>query len=399
MGTKCSRDRLPTNSSCLFPKSALTVVLAGCFCGLILLPCARGQEGVAGDNPVASTPKQVQRADAKAVKNEALIRVQAKLVTAPVTVINSNGDFVLDLKKKDFEVLDNDVHQHIEQISLDLQTLAAVIVVETNSTSGPLLDEVRPLGSVFSGLMLGPEGKAGVVTYGDQIRVVQDFTQDSAKLESALRGLEARGSSIHLDDALARAISLLENRPKGERRIIVVLSDGHDLGSETGKEEVVKTAVNAGITIYGVGFSPSRALLGRQAKAPEITAMDASMARPVPPGSALTPTAEMNTYDVPTLPVVPLLLATSETVRSPIAKSVLEFYADRTGGVCYSHWSKKAVQNELNRIANEIQSQYEIAYVPHTPSENGFHRIQVNVDRSGVKVRTRAGYFAGGTNP
>jgi len=119
----------------------------------------------------------------------------------------------------------------------------------------------------------------------------------------------------------------------------------------------------------------------------------------VPPGSALTPTAEMNTYDVPTLPVVPLLLATSEMVRSPIAKSVLEFYADRTGGVCYSHWSKKAVQNDLNRIANEIQSQYEIAYVPHTPSENGFHRIQVNVDRSGVKVRTRAGYFAGGTNP
>jgi hypothetical protein len=305
------------NSSCLLPKSALTVMLAACFLGLILFPCARAEEGVAGDNLVASKPKQEQPVDAKLVKTKALIRVQAKLVTAPVTVINSNGGFVFDLKEKDFEVLDNDVRQHIEQISLDLQTLAAVVVVETNSTSGPLLDEVRPLGSVFSGLMLGPEGEAGVVTYGDQIRVVQDFTQDSAKLESALRGLEARGSSIHLNDALARAISLLENRPKGERRIIVVFSDGHDLGSETGKEEVVKTAVNAGITIYGVGFSPSRALLGRQAKAPEITAMDASMAWPVPPGSALTPTAEMNTYDVPTLPVVPLLLATSEMVRSP----------------------------------------------------------------------------------
>ena len=107
----------------------------------------------------------------------------------------------------------------------------------------------------------------------------------------------------------------------------------------------------------------------------------------------------MNTYDVPTLPVVPLLLATGEMVRSTIAESALGFYAGRTGGVCYSHWSKKAVQNELNKIANEIQSQYEIAYVPYTPSENGFHRIQVHVDRSGVKVRTRAGYFAGDTNP
>src|SRR5208283_3128234 len=116
---------------------------------------------------------------------------------------------------------------------------------------------------------------------------------------------------------------------------IVVFSDGHDLGSETRKEEVAQRAVNAGITIYGVGFSPSRALLGRQAKAPEITAMDASMARPVPPGSALTPTTEMNTYDVPTLPVVPLLLAMGGMVRSKIAKSSLEFYAAGTGGVCY----------------------------------------------------------------
>ena len=130
-----------------------------------------------------------------------------------------------------------------------------------------------------------------------------------------------------------------------------------------------------------------------------MTAMDASGARPGPPGSVPTQTTEMNTYDVPTLPVVPLLLATGEMVRSVVAKSALEFYAGYTGGVCYSHWSKKVVQDELNRIANEIHSQYEIAYVPHAPSQNGFHRIEVNVDRSGVKVRTRAGYFMGGTNP
>jgi VWFA-related protein len=390
---------MAVNSASAFLKSSLTVVLAGCLGSLILFPSARAQEGVAGDNPVVSKPKQEQPADANSVKNEPKIRVQANLVTAPVTVINSNGDFVFDLEEKDFEVLDNDVRQHIDQFSLELHTLAAVIVVETNSTSGPLLDEVRPLGPVFSGLLLGPQGGAGVVTYGDQVRVVQDFTQDSDKLESALRGLEARGSSAHLNDALARAIAMLENQPKEDRRVIVVFSDGHDLGSETRKEEVVQRALNAGITIYGLGFNPARALLGRPAKAPEVTAMDASGARPGPPGSVPTTTTEMNTYDVPELPVVPLLLATGEMVRSIVAKDALEFYAGYTGGVYYSHWSKKAVQDELNRIADEIHSQYEIAYVPHAPSQNGFHRIEVHVDRSGVKVRTRAGYFSGSTNP
>jgi len=212
---------MPMNSTSAFLKSALTLVLAGGFCGLSLFPSARAQEGVAGDNPVVSKPKQEPPADTKSSKNEPQIRVTVNLVTAPVTVINSKGDFVFDLEEKDFEILDNGVRQRIEQFSLEQHKLLAVIVVEANSTSEPLLGEIRPLGPVFSSLMLGPQGEAAVVTYGAQIRVVQDLTQDSNELESALRGLEARGSSAQLNDALARAISLLESQPKEDRRVII----------------------------------------------------------------------------------------------------------------------------------------------------------------------------------
>jgi VWFA-related protein len=390
---------MPVNSTSGFLKSALTFVLTAGFCGLLLSPSARAQEGVAGDNPLAPKPKQDLPADAKPSKIEPQIRVTSNFVTTPVTVINSKGDFVFDLQQKDFEILDNGVSQRIEQFSLEQHKLEAVIVVEANSTSEPLLGEVRPLGPVFSSLMLGPQGEAAVVTYGDQIRVVQDLTQDSAELETALRGLEARGSSANLNDALARAVSLLESQPKEHRRVIVVFSDGHDLGGQTHKEEVVQRAVNAGITIYGLGFSPGRALLARQPKAPPPDPLNDNVARPLPPGIAPTPANEEQQYDMPTLPIVPLILASGEMIRSAVAKSALEFYAGYTGGVCYGHWSTKGVQDELNRIPDEIQSQYEIAYVPHAPSENGFHRIEVHVDRSGVKVRAKAGYFLGGTNP
>jgi VWFA-related protein len=382
-----------------FLKSALTVVLAGGLCGLILFPSARAQEGVAGDNPVVSRPKQEPPADLKSSTTEPRIRVQANIVTAPVTVIDSKGDYVFDLQERDFKVLDNGVPQHIEQFSLEQRPLAAVIVVEANSTSAPLLDEVRPLGPVFSSLMLGPQGEAAVVTYGEQIRDVQDFTQKSEELESALRRLEAQSGSVHLNDALAHAIALLENQPKESRRIIVAFSDGHDLGSKTSKEEVVQRAVNAGITIYGLGFSPARALLARQAKAPQPNPLVVTMGLPAPPNTAPTPSNVENTYEVPQLPIVPIILESGEVIHSAVAKNALEFYAGYTGGVCYASWSKKPLQDELNRIASEIQSQYEIAYVPHAPSVNGFHRIEVRVDRGGVKVRTRAGYFLGGTNP
>ena len=83
----------------------------------------------------------------------------------------------------------------------------------------------------------------------------------------------------------------------------------------------------------------------------------------------------------------------SKGVRSTLASSLLEFYAGYTGGVFHSHWSKTALQEQLSKIASEVHSQYELAYVPDTLSQTGFHRIEVQVKRPGVKVRTRAGYF------
>jgi VWFA-related protein len=389
-------ERMDMNRACAFRKLALPAVFASSI--LVFGLPARAQEGSTGQNPPATS--EHESTPAKPAENEPRIRVQANIVTAPVTVINSKGEYVFDLQKKDFDVLDNGVRQRIEQFSLEQRPLAAVIVVEANSTSEPLLGEVRPLGPVFSNLMLGPQGVAAVVTYGDQIREVQDFTQNGDELESALRRIEARGGSDHLNDALTQAIALLETQPKDSRRIIVAFSDGHDVGSKTRKEEVVQRALDGDITIYGLGFSPARAALAKQPKAPaHQDPLATNMALPVPPNMPPTASTIENTYDVPTLPVVPLVLAGGEMIRSVVARSALEFYAGYSGGLSYGAWTKKPLQDELNKIAEEIQSQYEIAYVPHAPGANGFHRIEVHVDRSDVRVRTKAGYFLGGTAP
>jgi VWFA-related protein len=72
---------------------------------------------------------------------------------------------------------------------------------------------------------------------------------------------------------------------------------------------------------------------------------------------------------------------------------VLEFYAGYTGGAFFGHTKKKTLEDQLSRMAAEINSQYELAYVPGALNQPGFHRIEVQVRRPGVKVRARAGYF------
>ena len=146
------------------------------------------------------------------------------------------------------------------------------------------------------------------------------------------------------------------------------------------------------MTIYGLGFNPAEALLLQKPQPQPDNPLDTNVTRPLPPGTVPTPTNSANVYGTP-IPVVPILIATGQMIRSALASSLLEFYAGYTGGVFESHWSKTALQEQLSKIASEIHSQYELAYVPDTLSQSGFHRIEVQVKRPGVKVRTRAGYF------
>jgi VWFA-related protein len=370
-------------------------VLAAAFAvflgGFGLTSVARAQGGVAGDNPVIRGEKKTPPPDNSDLK-QAPIRVTTTLVSTPVTVLDHYGNYVYDLQKRDFHVYDNGVPQRIERFGLEQQPLVAVIVVQTNEKVSKLLDLVHPLGSIFSSLMLGPSGQAAVLTYGNGVNQVLDFTSDSDQLESALRGLKTFGTSSHLNDAMALALSMLEKRPKGERRIIVAFSDGVDFGSQTGSGTIVHRAVNDEVTIYGLGFTPGRELWGQPPKAPTPGPMDNNVTLPLPPNTPRTPTNMGQVYSTP-IPIVPIILAGGEMVRSVLAKNLMEFYAGYSGGVFYSHWTKKNLQESLDHIASEIHSQYELAYIPDTLNQVGFHRIEVQVEMPGVKVRTRAGYF------
>ncbi|MBI1983178.1 MAG: hypothetical protein HYS61_03155, partial [Acidobacteria bacterium] len=120
--------------------------------------------------------------------------------------------------------------------------------------------------------------------------------------------------------------------------------------------------------------------------------LNTNVTRPTPPGTAPTPSRSEGTYSAP-IPVVDILAGTGKIIQSAVASSVLEFYAGYTGGAFFSHWKKTTLEEQLSRVAAEINSQYELAYLPGRLNQAGFHRIEVQVRRPGVKVRARAGYF------
>jgi VWFA-related protein len=80
-------------------------------------------------------------------------------------------------------------------------------------------------------------------------------------------------------------------------------------------------------------------------------------------------------------------------LTNPLQGSFLERIAQDTGGLAIADTND--LGRGLGRVVEELGQYYEVVYVPPNPVPDGrFRRIEAKVSRPGVRVRTRAGYFA-----
>ena len=77
------------------------------------------------------------------------------------------------------------------------------------------------------------------------------------------------------------------------------------------------------------------------------------------------------------------------------APGILQKFADVTGGRAIFVDRADQLTKVYGQIADELQSQYTLAYTSRTGSRDGkWHNITVQVDRTNAAARTRAGYLA-----
>ena len=321
------------------------------------------------------------------------IRVQVALVRAPVTVTNSKGDPVLDLQQKDFHVFDDGAEQKIEALDLGGEMLSAVLVFETSSRVAPLLPGIQKSAIVFTQTVVGPSGEAAILSYDDSINQVLPFSTDNDKIEKAISHLQPGNSGARLYDALSTAVGLLRGRPNGERRAIVVVGESSDSGSEAKLGRVLRDAQLANIVIYTVGLSKVSADLRSEPSqtGPSPATPPGTFGGPSFPGQPQTPDSQQQ-YGAN---IEPLVEWAVRNITAIIKERPLELAATATGGAYESTFREGKIENSVDSIGGDLNSQYILSYRP-TGSNTGYHQIRVTVDRPGMKVRTRPGYFLEG---
>lgn len=260
------------------------------------------------------------------------IRVPVRLVVAPTSVTDHSGNFINGLAASDFQLFDNNVPQQVHEDG-DFLPISLAIAIQTNLKKQSI-QRVRELGPLLGALVVGVGGEAAIFTFNDKLEVRQDFTPDLGRLTHALRRVEFSPGPVHTIDATLAALRLLDQRPEIRRRILLLISDPRDLGSQSTLADALADVAISNTLIYWLNT-----------------------------GRAVTP-------------------------EDP-APAMTRY----TGGQQYPLQNEHALERAITQIGEEIHGQYLLSYTPANTNDSGFHRIRVVTKRAGVEVRSRPGYW------
>jgi VWFA-related protein len=327
------------------------------------------------------------------------IKLRSILVNTPVTVRDASGEMVHTLEAKDFRITDNGVQQTITHFDLGGDPISLAIVVETSSRIDPLMPQIRKTGILMTQAVAGPTGETAIVGFNDSVDKLLDFTTNTDAVERTMSRLHEGTSGAKLYDAMALGVEMLSARPEvsatelGHRRVMLVMAEAHDEGSDAKLGEVLRQAQLANVTIYSVGLSSTRALLEKKPEktGPKRTTPEGTFGMPPPPGTVQTPS---NDGSQPTgVDLMALAVWAVQHVKDKITSHALELAATATGGAHLATWKDRSIEKALDEIGGELHAQYTLSYTPTGTDANGYHQISVVVDRKDLTVRARPGYY------
>jgi VWFA-related protein len=343
--------------------------------------------GVRQSEPLTQLP-----ADNQDDRSSKIGETTVRIVMAPVTVTDRNGNIIDGLSPADFRLYDNGKLQRVTE-DMTSHALSLVVAIQANAEVEKILPQIQKLGSLLQAQVLGDNGEAAILEFDHRIQSLTDFTSDPDKIIAALKNIKAGSWTSRLNDAALESINLLKTRPATRRRVLLLISESLDKGSQIRPREVLEAAEFANVVIYSVDISK---VLSSLTATPPPLATDTR-----PPGAVHLPMGQMMT---PTLDSqlqlgnwVPLFKDIFDEAKGVFVKDPLEVFTAYSGGRQYTFLDQRALDRAVSDFGAELHSQYLLTYVPNDQHEPGFHTIVVQVARPDLKVRTRDGYYLAGT--
>jgi VWFA-related protein len=338
--------------------------------------------------PVQTLPPGTPVKTSNAQQELYTLRINPTFVQFPVTVRDGDGRRVDGLLPTDFIVKENGIVQKLSYFTQDPFALSVAIVMDLGMSDST----VQKVNQTFPALIgaFAPYDEIALYTFSSTVSEVSDFTAPTQKLTAVFNQIKTeRGSnngpavlsgplapngpiingipvgsptqpvytppkqSRVLNDAILEAALDLGKRDRSRRKIIFVISDGREYGSQASYRDVLKLLLSKEIQVKAVAV-----------------------------GSAALPV-----YDK------------VERVHLPRQgyDDILPKYVAATGGLpVYRELSLSAIEDTYAQAMSDARNQYTLGYTParpKTPVTSAYRNIEVLVDRPHLKIYAKDGYY------
>jgi Ca-activated chloride channel homolog len=279
-------------------------------------------------------PALLVLANSAAAQEQAVFRVDTRLVEVYATVRDNHGRYMDGLTRDRFQVLDNGVPQTVTAFESNSSRFTCAILIDTTGSMAGVLPVVK---NSVTHLIdeLRDEDSVGVFSFNTRLNQLQDFTQNKAAAKQAVLRTRAAGATA-LFDAIAELAYQIA--PRNGKKAIVVFTDGADNSSLLNAQAAVKRAKKAGVPVYAI--------------------------------------------------------AEGEALGSKSLLDELKDVAEMTGAQSYLAHKASDIVNIFARISEDLQHTYMLAFQPAPNPVPKWRTIQLTV--SGLKepkIRAKEGYL------
>lgn len=304
---------------------------------------------VDGQSPADQEKQGQQKPDKKTPEpEEETITIKSNLVAVPVSVTDSGGQPVRNLRVEDFQLEEEGQTQQIQNLGEPGKTpIELALLFDISRSVRNRFDFERESAGRFLKEVMKPGDTVTVFAIGTTPKIAVDRTESADAAIKSTMAIEPSDESTAFFDTVVKAARYLnDNSNPGVRRVIVVISDGEDTNSERFRLNDALREIQRGSSLF-YSINPSG------------------------------PSIRLNKI--------------STRGHQGMVK-----LADETGGVAFLPDKLEDLNKVFTQITSELQAQYLLGYYSTNERTDGtFRKIAVRVPkRSELRIRARDGYYA-----
>lgn len=264
---------------------------------------------------------------------QTVYRSGVDLVYVTATVVDRDGRFVAGLTADDFVVSEEGRPQKIVSFSAVRVPVSLGIALDVSgSMTPPQMETARAAIRRLVNDLLGPDDELFFAVFERKTLLLQEWTPDRQVFGRALNGAKVGGTTA-LYDAVQKLLPVVESG-RHDKKALLVVSDGDDRASQISQRDLQRSVRASDVLVYALGVDGGEGLNTRS----------------------------------------------------------LRRFTDDTGGRTEVVNGFKNLDAATTRLADELNRQYQLAYLMPGTRDGRWHPIKVEVRRKNVVVRARSGY-------